>query len=57
VSSPDVEPCGDDAEWDDSLDETLEEDPDDDEELEVTPKSVVDILGFDPKEFSEDGDT
>lgn len=25
----------------------------DDEELEVTPKDVVDILGFDPKEFAK----
>ena len=29
------------------------EEPDDDEELEETPKDVVRMLGFDPKEFSE----
>ena len=30
------------------------EDPDD-EELEVTPQDVINVLGFDPKEFSEKG--
>lgn len=29
------------------------EEPDDDEELDVTPADVVGILGFDPKEFNE----
>ena len=34
--------------------EELEEETDpDDEELEYTPQDVIDILGFDPKEFSE----
>jgi hypothetical protein len=31
------------------------DDPDpDDEELEVTPANVIAMLGFDPKEFSEE---
>ena len=36
--------------WRDVL---ITEEPDDDVELEVTPKDVIGILGFDPKEFSE----
>jgi hypothetical protein len=38
------------ANWRDIL---TEDEQDDDEELDVTPKDVVGILGFDPKEFSE----
>lgn len=30
------------------------EPPDDDKELAETPKDVLDVLGFDPKEFSEE---
>lgn len=40
----------DDPDWRNELEEEI--DPDD-EELEYTPQSVIDILGFDPKEFSE----
>ena len=40
----------DEPDWRNELEEEI--DPDD-EELEYTPQSVIDILGFDPKEFSE----
>ena len=40
-----------DAEDEDWREGLVDEDPDD-EELDVSPKDVVDILGFDPKEFS-----
>jgi hypothetical protein len=37
----------------DDFEEVIEfDEPDDDEELEVTPPDVVGMLGFDPKEFS-----
>jgi hypothetical protein len=32
---------------------TNDNEPDDDEELEVTPPEVIGMLGFDPKEFSK----
>lgn len=32
------------------------DEPDDDEELEETPKDVIDMLGFDPKELDADDD-
>lgn len=41
----------DDPDWRNELTEEI--DPDD-EELDVTPQEVIDILGFDPKEFSEE---
>lgn len=34
----------------------LEDDNDDDEELEKTPQDVIDLLGFDPKEFENGND-
>lgn len=38
------------TEWTDLVGE---DEPDDDEELDVTPPDVIGMLGFDPKEFSE----
>lgn len=37
----------------DKLPEVADNDTDDDEELDETPKDVVDILGFDPAEQDE----
>lgn len=41
----------DEPDWRNELPEEI--DPDD-EELDVTPQDVIDILGFDPKEFSDE---
>jgi hypothetical protein len=41
------------SDWRDSIDPDYDMDPDD-EELDVTPPDVVEELGFDPKEFSEE---
>jgi hypothetical protein len=32
------------------------DEPDDDEELETTPRDVMKLLGFDPKELKDDSD-
>ena len=43
-----------DINWRDLLTEEGDDDDDDDEELEITPTPVIEALGFDPKEFSEE---
>lgn len=44
-----------DADLPDWRQETIDDVDPDDEELDVTPADVVAVLGFDPKEFSEEG--